>query len=88
MTCNKDLQTEGKTYPRTCSDCGLGPCNKYPPNTYATVWVLMPDYGLEGLREPFMAFRTKDAAEACKELIEKNPSATTMKLAEVPVWRH
>ena len=26
MTCNKLLQAEGKPYPRTCPDCGLGPC--------------------------------------------------------------
>lgn len=26
MTCNKLLQAEGKSYPRTCPDCGLGPC--------------------------------------------------------------
>lgn len=52
------------------------------------IWVLMPDYGYEGLREPFMAFKTQDAAEACKDLIEKNPSATRMKLVEVPMWRH
>lgn len=52
------------------------------------IWVLMPDYGYDGLREPFMAFRTQQAAQEAKDLIEKNPSSTTMKLAEVPVWRH
>lgn len=30
MACNKDLQAEGKVYPRTCADCALGPCTKYP----------------------------------------------------------
>lgn len=88
MACNKDLQKDGKAYPRTCEDCGLGPCKRGQPAIDAVIWVLMPDYGCEGLREPFMAFRTKESAEACKQLIEKNPSAQIMKLAEVPVWRH
>jgi len=26
MTCQKDLMALGKPYPRTCQDCGLGPC--------------------------------------------------------------
>jgi hypothetical protein len=26
MACNKQLQCEGKAYPRTCNECGLGPC--------------------------------------------------------------
>ena len=25
-TCNKTLREQGKTYPRTCKKCGLGPC--------------------------------------------------------------
>jgi hypothetical protein len=54
----------------------------------AVIWVLAVDYGSEGLCEPFMAFRSKESAQAAKELIERNPSATTMKLCEVPIWRH
>lgn len=27
MTCQQVLRAEGKAYPRTCADCGLGPCN-------------------------------------------------------------
>jgi hypothetical protein len=26
MTCSKQLQLAGSAYPRTCVDCGLGPC--------------------------------------------------------------
>lgn len=26
MACAQALKAEGKAYPRTCSDCGLGPC--------------------------------------------------------------
>jgi hypothetical protein len=26
MACSKQLQLAGSAYPRTCEDCGLGPC--------------------------------------------------------------
>ncbi len=29
--CTKDLQKKGVAYPRTCAECGLGPCKRYPP---------------------------------------------------------
>ncbi len=28
--CTKDLQALGGAYPRTCAECGLGPCKRYP----------------------------------------------------------
>jgi hypothetical protein len=28
--CTKDLQKKGVAYPRTCAECGLGPCKRYP----------------------------------------------------------
>jgi hypothetical protein len=28
--CTKDLQKQGVAYPRTCAECGLGPCKRYP----------------------------------------------------------
>lgn len=28
MACNNELRESGKGYPRTCSDCILGPCKK------------------------------------------------------------
>ena len=28
-TCNKDRQNLHLAYPRTCQECGLGPCKKY-----------------------------------------------------------
>ena len=28
MACQQDLRAAGKAYPRTCEDCGLGPCKK------------------------------------------------------------
>lgn len=89
MACNEDLKKTADSWPRTCADCGLGPCKKYAMQPIAgdAIWVLMPDYGCEGLREPFMAFRSHETAQEAKALIEKNPSATTMKLCEVPMWK-
>jgi hypothetical protein len=29
--CTEDLRKAGKAYPRTCAECGLGPCKWYPP---------------------------------------------------------
>lgn len=26
MTCQQELRKQKKPYPRTCADCGLGPC--------------------------------------------------------------
>lgn len=31
--CTKDLQKLGLAYPRTCAECGLGPCRRYPKTT-------------------------------------------------------
>ena len=28
MTCNQILQAQRKPYPRTCAECGLGPCKQ------------------------------------------------------------
>jgi len=28
MACNEKLKADRKPYPRTCSDCGLGPCTQ------------------------------------------------------------
>ena len=51
------------------------------------IWVLTADYGCEGLAEPYMAFRSEALAKQAKALIEKNPSATHMRLCAVPIWK-
>lgn len=28
MTCQQELRAAGQPYPRTCQDCGLGPCKR------------------------------------------------------------
>ena len=88
MACNEDLKKEGKPYPRTCADCFLGPCKKYElaPAVGSKIWVLMPDYGCEGLREPVAAFRTEAEAKSALELLEKNPTGCSMRLAGVDLW--
>jgi hypothetical protein len=58
MACNQDLYNENKAYPRTCVDCGLGPCKKYPqpelpttgsgvqPAAASPAWELIPIWGV------------------------------------------
>lgn len=31
--CTQDLRKAGVVYPRTCEECGLGPCKRYAPAT-------------------------------------------------------
>lgn len=40
MACQKDLQQLGLPYPRTCEDCGMGPCKKMPDETRSEVIIL------------------------------------------------
>ena len=28
MSCSEELRKDGKAYPRTCAECGFGPCRK------------------------------------------------------------
>ena len=30
MACSEELRRQGQPCPRTCEDCGLGPCKNYP----------------------------------------------------------
>ena len=36
MTCQQELRQQGKPYPRTCAECGLGPCKKLTPAAPST----------------------------------------------------
>lgn len=49
------------------------------------IWVLMKDYGTEGLSEPFMAFEDEEIAERAKKMID-DAGALSVKLCCVPVW--
>lgn len=51
-----------------------------------TVWVMMPDYSYEGLREPVAAFRSEAEANSALELMQQNPAGCSMKIAEVAIW--
>ena len=47
MACNQDLRDMGLPYPRTCSDCGFGPCKKYPRPAAPAIETVVsnnPDY--------------------------------------------
>lgn len=50
------------------------------------VYVIMPDYGCEGLREPIIAFHTEAAAKRWLDVHLKIPGAPLVKLAEVDMW--
>lgn len=40
MTCQQELRAAGSPYPRTCQDCGLGPCKRAPQRPAADVTAL------------------------------------------------
>lgn len=50
------------------------------------IWVLVADYGTEGLDDPIMAFHDEGTGVAALHLIGDNPSAMSMRLIEVPIW--
>lgn len=47
--CNNALRTQGKAYPRTCAECGLGPCKAIqipdPCDSWAQVELHRWQYG-------------------------------------------
>ena len=47
------------------------------------IYILICDYGYEGLREPIWAFFKKENAEKFQKAMAKNPAATSTKLIEV-----
>lgn len=51
-----------------------------------SIWVLIKDYGTEGLRDPFMAFEDEDAARQATALIEQ-AGGVSVKLFRVPLWQ-
>lgn len=52
----------------------------------ASIWVICPDYGCEGLREPIAAFGSEQMARQALRMFEAIPGATSVKLCEVPMW--
>lgn len=51
-----------------------------------SVWIIIKDYGCEGLRDPFMAFEDEDAANQAKKLIDE-AGGTMVKICRVPLWQ-
>ncbi len=49
------------------------------------IWVLGWDFGYEGKTAPVVAYCSEEEALEEKSLIESNPSATTVYVAEVPL---
>lgn len=52
---------------------------------HATVFVLLPDHGTEGLGEPIAVFTTRMEADAAKAILDSAGYVAT-RLVEVPVW--
>jgi hypothetical protein len=73
MTCQKELMAAGKSYPRTCGECGLGPCHKG-----LTVGVKAIDggKGAEGVQSPMGWFYRVDRVG------DNNPVVYRCKLGE------
>lgn len=55
------------------------------PDDEQAVWVLMTDYGPEGLSEPFVAFENQEIAERAKKMID-DAGGQTVRLCRVPIW--
>lgn len=50
MTCALELRQQGQSYPRTCADCGLGPCKKVSAAAMAQDARDAPDSELDAAR--------------------------------------
>lgn len=70
--CQQDLKAAGKSYPRTCQKCGLGPCRDHLTSTY-------PGGGAEGKNSPMGWFYRVDPA---KFGVEGNPNVYRCKLGQ------
>lgn len=69
MTCQQELRRQGKPYPRTCQDCGLGPC-KHP---------VQPHPAIQHSNPPFHTMKpeAQEAVNATAEAAVKHLSFPT-----------
>ena len=101
MACNEDLKKENRPYPRTCADCGLGPCKKYPetnilpsnkptpPNDWPDhAWVLWFKF-LDGSGSHIQrAYTDEKRANEDFELLRSDPRGSEeWILSKVPIYR-
>lgn len=90
MACNEDLKKAGGAYPRTCADCGLGPCKKYAKQPItSTAWVLWHMYGDGSSAHVERAYTNEKRAKDDFALLNGQPGgASEWKLNEVPIYGH
>jgi len=50
------------------------------------IWLLSPDYGYDGLQEPWMAFEDEQTCDAVHIKLQDLPYAQTLKKSEALVW--
>ncbi len=88
MACNEDLKKQGQACPRTCADCGMGPCKKYglqplPQNGSATVFVLWGQYSDKSGEVFGGAYESEDDAQGAKEMVERFSPSMSVKIEPI-----
>lgn len=64
MTCLKKLREQGKAYPRSCHDCGLGPCKNRQPDQIGKLNEVLETKTLRQRLENWGSY-TRSIANAC-----------------------
>ncbi len=75
MACQQELKDAGKSYPRTCSDCGLGPCHKSLR--------IGPAKGQEGVQSPMGWFYRVDVPPSGNPTVYRCKLGTAWERPEV-----
>ncbi|MBW8783012.1 MAG: hypothetical protein JF599_14165 [Verrucomicrobia bacterium] len=89
--CNETLKLQGKSYPRTCAKCGLGPCVGSPmpapaPTLAAPalVHVVTWRYGDNSAFGVVSVHPTRGGAERMVNLLEKHAETKQFKIEPAP----
>lgn len=73
MTCSHQLRAQNRPYPRTCTDCGLGPCKETRSLSVLSAWktecIRLVDCYSDYV-SPSTSSDTEDAAAALEALID------------------
>lgn len=88
--CTELARLEGRPYPRTCEECGLGPCKRVlavENETSRKVYVVARDGGYEGYSEPLRCFASRRLAQIFCDGADSGYSHST-KIFEMSVEDH
>jgi len=83
MACNKDLQADNQPYPRTCADCGLGPCKKYPKTAPRPTTAKDLAAAIMGMNYGDLKSVARDLAAACEDKEARPKMETTEDFADL-----